>query len=195
MAAKQPHLFAHRPSRRKTVESVTTLFFRLATYCVILAAGYIFVDIIANGSKAVFTTKAPFINVAFLTEKPQTLHVFEPKEPYAAIQANNRKILSLNSKIAALGKDDQQSAQDYQDEIVALQAEIETLDIARKADRLMYSDSEYRALDNPPNKKNYAYATYAYSGGGIGPAIIGTCLLVAGSIAIALTSAYCVPST
>ena len=56
MAEKETHRFSHRPSRTKTIESITTLFFRLATYCVILAAGYIFVDIIHNGSKAVFTT-------------------------------------------------------------------------------------------------------------------------------------------
>ena len=78
MADQKLHIFSHRPSRRKTVENFTTLFFRLATYCVIAAAGYIFLDIAVNGSKAVFTTKAPFINVSFLTEKPQTLHVFEP---------------------------------------------------------------------------------------------------------------------
>jgi phosphate transport system permease protein len=187
MADKETHPFSHRPSRRKTAESITTLFFRLATYGVILSAGYIFVDIITNGSKAVFTTKAPFVNVAFLTEKPQTLHVFEPKEAYEAIQANNRKVIRLKSQIAALSKDDLETAQTYKAEIAGLLAESETFDIARKADRLLYSDNDYRALETPPDKSNYAYATYAYSGGGIGPAIIGTCLLVAGSIAIALT--------
>ena len=187
MAEKETHRFSHRPSRTKTIESITTLFFRLATYCVILAAGYIFVDIIHNGSKAVFTTKAPFVNVAFLTDKPQTLHVFEPKEAYQAIQANNRKVIGLRSKIAALSKNDTEKAEAYQSEIENLLAESETFDIARKADRLLYSDNEYRALQIPPDKADYVYATYAYSGGGIGPAIIGTCLLVAGSIAIALT--------
>ncbi len=187
MADQKLHIFSHRPSRRKTFESFTTLFFRLATYCVIAAAGYIFLDIAVNGSKAVFTSKAPFINVSFLTEKPQTLHVFEPKEPYDALQANGRKILSLNTKINGLGSKEVEQKQAYLDEIAAIEAENKELDVARKADRLMYSDNEYRALENPPNKENYAYATYAYSGGGIGPAIIGTCLLVAGSIAIALS--------
>ena len=54
--------------------------FRLATYLVIICAGYLFLNITINGSKAVFTTEAPFINIEFLTQKPQTLHVFEPKE-------------------------------------------------------------------------------------------------------------------
>lgn len=187
MSESKQHLFSHRPSRRKTAENITTLFFRLATYCVILAAGYIFADIFVNGSKAVFTTKAPFINVEFLTEKPQTLHVFEPKEPYDSIKANNRQIISLNAKIAALGKNDADQAAEFRAEIANLETEIEELDLVRKADRLMFSDNEFRALETPPEQDAYAYATYAYSGGGIGPAIVGTCLLVAGSIAIALT--------
>ena len=47
----------------------------MATYLVIISAGYIFLNIAINGSKAVFTTEAPFINIEFLTQKPQTLHV------------------------------------------------------------------------------------------------------------------------
>lgn len=187
MPNRKLHIFSNRPSRRKSVESAITLFFRIATYSVILAAGYIFVDIIAHGSKAVFTTQAPFVNMAFLTEKPQTLHVFEPKEPYEAIQSNNRRILSLKSKIASLGKNSTDSLKNFEEEIGALESANAELDVARKADRLMYSDNDYRALPETPEKSAYVYATYAYSGGGIGPAIIGTSLLVVGSIAIALT--------
>lgn len=187
MPEPKRHIFAHRPSRRKTAETITTAFFRLATYCVIAAAGYIFLDIAVKGSKAVFTTKAPFINVSFLTEKPQTLHVFEPKEAYDAIQTNNREMISLRAKIAALGKNNLADAADLKQSIQQLEADNKQLDIERKAGRLMYSDNEYRALETPPDTAQYDYATYAYSGGGIGPAIIGTCILVAGSIAIALS--------
>ena len=91
------------------------------------------------------------------------------------------------SKIAALGKNDADQAAEFRAEIANLETEIEELDLVRKADRLMFSDNEFRALETPPEQDAYAYATYAYSGGGIGPAIVGTCLLVAGSIAIALT--------
>jgi phosphate transport system permease protein len=80
------HRFSIRPSRKKTTEVLAVNLFRLMTYCVILAAAYIFIDIAVNGSKAVFQSKAPFINTQFLTEKPQTLHVFEPLEPYNEIQ-------------------------------------------------------------------------------------------------------------
>ena len=50
----------------------------------------------------------------------------------------------------------------------------------------MYSDSKHRLLEEMPSEASYVYNNYSYSGGGIGPAIIGTFLLVTGSIAIAL---------
>lgn len=181
------HQFSHRPSRKKTAEKLITYFFRMATYCVILAAGYIFFNIAANGSKAVFQAQAPFINIDFLTQKPQTLHVFEPKEIDVELKRINAEILGLKSKRKALGKNDSAAIQAFTDEIAELNAATKTLDTQRKAERLMYSDTEYRALETPPSQEDYAYNTYAYSGGGVGPAIVGTCLLVVGSIAIALT--------
>jgi phosphate transport system permease protein len=51
--------------------------FRLATYFVLACATYIFLDIAIKGSRTVFTNHAPFINVKFLTEPPQTLYVFD----------------------------------------------------------------------------------------------------------------------
>ena len=55
------------------------------------------------------------------------------------------------------------------------------------SERLLFNDSEFRSLVEKPSLNDFTYETYAYSGGGIGPAIIGTCLLVIGSIAIALS--------
>lgn len=186
-AQKAPHPFSKRKSRQAAFESFTTLFFRLATYAVIIAAGYIFFNIAYNGSKAVFMTKAPFINIAFLTQKPQTLHVYEPKKIYDELASIKAEILSSKAKKAALGSGAKTEAAAYSSQIETLEERYETLDEERKEGRLMYSDSEYRALPEPPSEELYAYNNYAYSGGGIGPAIIGTCLLVAGSIAIALT--------
>ncbi|MFT4901298.1 MAG: phosphate transport system permease protein [Lentimonas sp.] len=179
--------FSKRPSNRGRMEWLVSTSFRVATYLVILAAGYIFANIAYNGSKAVFTTQAPFINVAFLTEKPQTLHVYEPREPYTAIERNKAKILMLESERRALGSNDKSTAQSLTDEIKALQVQVEGLDVQRKAGRLLYSDSEHRKLETAPSSANFVYNNYAYSGGGIGPAIVGTCLLVLGSISIALT--------
>ena len=181
------HRFSIRASRKKTTEVLAVNLFRLMTYCVILAAAYIFVDIAVNGSKAVFLSKAPFINPQFLTEKPQTLHVFEPLEPYNEIQSLRTRILRLEAKRKALGKNDGQQDAEYAIEISSLQTEMETWDVQRKASRLKYSDDEYRALASTPDLSQFKHHTYAYSGGGIGPAIIGTCLLVLGSIAIALS--------
>ena len=47
------------------------------TLCLACAAAVIFLDIVIKGSRTVFTSTAPFINIAFLTESPQTLYIFE----------------------------------------------------------------------------------------------------------------------
>jgi phosphate transport system permease protein len=186
-AQKESHIFSKRPSMTGTIESITSWSFRLATYLVIICAGYIFLNIAINGSKAVFTTQAPFINIEFLTQKPQTLHVFEPKEIDTELKATKAEIVSLEAKSRNLGSGETAAAAEIEQQIEALHQRIEALDIQRKAGRLMYGDDAYRALDQEPSSELYAYSNYAYSGGGIGPAIVGTCLLVVGSIAIALT--------
>lgn len=170
-----------------TIESITSCLFRLATYLVIICAGYIFLNIAINGSKAVFTTQAPFINIEFLTQKPQTLHVFEPKEIDAELKASKAQIVSLNAKSRNLGSGEISAAAELEQQIETLETKIDALDIQRKDGRLMYGDDAYRALNKEPSSELYVYSNYAYSGGGIGPAIVGTCLLVVGSIAIALT--------
>ena len=43
----------------------------------IACAGYIFLDIAIKGSRTVFKTTAPFVNLEFLTQPPQTLYVFD----------------------------------------------------------------------------------------------------------------------
>lgn len=186
-AQKQTHRYSKRPSRRALVESFVQWFFRIATYIVIFAAGYLFANIAYNGSKAVFTTKAPFINTDFLTQKPQTLHVYEPKEIDTELKSNNAKQIKLRAERKGLGSGDKEGAATINAELDSLQERYELLDEERKEGRLLFSDSEYRALEETPDESLYAYSNYAYSGGGIGPAIIGTCLLVLGSIAIALT--------
>jgi phosphate transport system permease protein len=186
-AQKPTHRYSKRPSLRALTESLVQWFFRIATYVVILAAGYIFANIAYNGSRAVFTTEAPFINIAFLTQKPQTLHVYEPKEIDAELKSINTKQIKLRADRKALGSNDEEAAAAIYAELEALEIRFEALDKERKEGRLMYSDSEYRALAEAPDESLYAYSNYAYSGGGVGPAIIGTSLLVLGSIAIALT--------
>src|SRR5436190_17925980 len=70
----------HPPSsrrRRRLFETTVFWVFRLATYLVLAAAAFIFLDIGIKGGRTVFTSKPPFVNVPFLTEAPQTLYVFE----------------------------------------------------------------------------------------------------------------------
>src|SRR3954471_3227623 len=79
-AASSPSSFVLRHSsfRRQPKMLEQTLFwlFRVATYLILAAASFIFLDIGIKGGRTVFTTKPPFINLPFLTEPPQTLYLF-----------------------------------------------------------------------------------------------------------------------
>src|SRR5205809_2303153 len=119
-------------SRRSFVETFMFWTFRLATYFVLACATYIFLDIAIKGSRTVFTNHAPFINVKFLTEPPQTLYVF-----------------------------------DYQGKKMEL------------------SDREFRAWKTT-HKEDVDVTSVSYSAGGIWPCIVGTALLVIGSMTLAL---------
>src|SRR4051812_33720124 len=66
-----------RTTSSRLREKFAFWLFRLTTYFVIACAGYIFLDIAVKGSRTVFTTKAPFVNLAFLSQPPQTLYVFD----------------------------------------------------------------------------------------------------------------------
>ena len=184
---QRAHIFSRRFSRNKFVELSITGVLRFFTYLVIVLAGYLFCDIAYKGSKVIFISEAPFINIQFLTEKPQTLHVFEPAEIDTKLKATRAEILTKSVQRKALSSANYEEANNYTLAIKELNKEVKALDVLRKEGRLMFSDTEYRALVETPSENDYVYSTYAYSGGGIGPAIIGTTLLVFGSILIALT--------
>src|SRR3954453_12739607 len=115
------------------VERAVFWLFRLATYLVLAAASYIFLNIGIKGGRTVFTTKPPFVNVPFLTEPPQTLYVFD------------------------------------------FQGEKKTL-----------SDREFRQWKVEHPGVEVEASSIAYSAGGIWPCIVGTALLVVGSMVLAL---------
>ncbi len=73
----QTHPFTKPQTSAVRAERVAFAFFRGATYVVLLAATIIFGVIFIKGADTVFTRHFPFVNVAFLTEAPETLHVFE----------------------------------------------------------------------------------------------------------------------
>jgi phosphate transport system permease protein len=121
-------------NRRRTrfLEGVVFWTFRLATYFVLLCATYIFLDIGIKGSRTVFTTTAPFVNLNFLTQKPETLYVFEHQ-----------------------GK------------------------------KMEMGDREFRQWKTIHPEPVEA-SSISYSAGGIWPCIVGTALLVIGSMTLAL---------
>ncbi|MGI8819940.1 MAG: phosphate ABC transporter permease PstA [Chthoniobacterales bacterium] len=119
--------------RGRIFERVIFWAFRLATYFVLACATYIFLDIGIKGSRTVFQTTPPFVNVAFLTEPPQTLYVFD-----------------------------------------------------FEGQKMTLSDRQYREWQAAHPGVTVEPQTVAYSAGGIWPAIVGTALLVIGSMALAL---------
>lgn len=127
-------LFA-KPSVAKRVERLVFGLLRLATYFVLACAAVIFLDIGVKGGAVVFKTQAPFVNVPFLTESPETLMVFE-----------------LNGEKHRMG------------------------------------DGAFRVFKakHAAELQGVPVESYVYSAGGIFPNIVGTVLLVIGSISIAL---------
>jgi phosphate transport system permease protein len=124
------------PSNARRVRFIERILFwvlRLATYFILAAATYIFLDIGIKGSRTVFTSKPPFINIPFLTEPPQTLYVF-----------------------------------DYEGKKMTL------------------SDRQFRDWKTAHNGTEVDATSIAYSAGGIWPCIVGTALLVIGSMVLAL---------
>jgi phosphate transport system permease protein len=119
--------------RTRLTEQIAFWTFRIATYCIIAATSYIFLDIGVKGARTVFTLTPPFVNVPFLTEKPETLFVF-----------------------------------DYEGEKMSL------------------GDHEFRAWQTQHPGVDVHPSTVAYSAGGIWPCIVGTALLVVGSMLVAL---------
>ena len=120
-------------TRGRILERFVFWAFRLATYLVLAAATFLFLDIGIKGSRTVFTSTPPFINLPFLTEPPQTLYVFE-----------------FDGKKMAL------------------------------------SDRQFRQWKEEHPAAEVEANSIAYSAGGIWPCIVGTALLVIGSMAIAL---------
>lgn len=167
-------LFTSNHSRPR--ESLTRMGLRLLTYSIIAAAGFILLHITFFGAPVLLQSSAPFINVEFLTSKPQTLHVFEPREVAEELQVITLDIISMESSREA----------DKDTLIEAKEERLSELNARLREQRLLYSDTALRELEELPDDSIYLYSNYAYSAGGIGPAIVGSILLIAGSIVIAL---------
>ncbi|MEI6674716.1 MAG: phosphate ABC transporter permease PstA [Verrucomicrobiota bacterium] len=53
------------------------LMLGMTTYCIVIIAALLFFKIIKDGAPVLFTAKAPFVNLGFLLDKNETLHVFD----------------------------------------------------------------------------------------------------------------------
>src|SRR5256714_33161 len=124
-------------TRQRIVQTTFFWIFRFATYAILAAATYIFLDIGIKGGQTLFTARPPFINVSFLTQRPQTLYVFE-----------------------------------YQ------------------GTKYTLSDRQFRVWKRQHPTEVEA-TTVAYSAGGVWPCIVGTALLVIGSMILALAVGIC----
>ena len=125
--------FAGQKSSSRSIERVAFGFCRSATYFILLCTACIFGTILFKGAGTVFQTTAPFINVPFLTQAPETLFVFE-----------------------------------------------------HEGVKMKMGDKEFRRFKEEKGLPDIAAESYVYSSGGIFPCIVGTVLLVVGSMFIAL---------
>ena len=133
------HPFVHRAGGARRLESAVLWIFRGAAYLILVCGAAVFLDIVVKGGATVFQSRAPFVNLAFLTEAPESLYVFE-----------------------------------------------------WEGRQLRLGDREYRAFKEAHPAAAAAPAeSYVYSSGGIFPCIVGTLLLVVGSMSIALFLGVC----
>ncbi len=77
-SSSQPavHPFEKRSTPARRRQTAFFWVFRLLTYAIIAFSAWIFLDIIWKGAPTVFQKEFPFVNISFLTEFPETLHVF-----------------------------------------------------------------------------------------------------------------------
>lgn len=69
--------FLPKPSPSRRTEKMVRGIFRVVTYFILLCASTIILTIVVKGAQTVFQLSWPFVNMEFLTQAPETLHVFE----------------------------------------------------------------------------------------------------------------------
>jgi len=134
-SATASHPFQSRLTPAKVRETAMAWVLRIATYIVLASATYIFVDIAWKGGREVLQLAPPFVNVPFLTEWPETLHI----------------VTLADGSVKELG------------------------------DRAYREFTTSAAAEGVTN-----HNTFVYAAGGIFPCIVGTVLLVIGSMTIAM---------
>lgn len=77
MEPKKPNPFAPANRRSEQIQRSVFRMFRVAAYAIVVSASLIFGIIFVKGSETLFQKEFPFVNVTFLTQAPETLHVVE----------------------------------------------------------------------------------------------------------------------
>jgi len=163
-----PHPFKRQATASAIWETVVFWMLRAFTYVILAFGVLIFAIIIYKGAPAVFGSfrvdgKVPFIHNDFLFTKPQTLHVFKYK-----------------------GEIKQMSAEDFyafQGQPIPAAADTNSAPVAAQPPATPAPVLSTTGVD--PNDIT-EHQTYSYAAGGIWPQIVGTVLLVIGSMTIAL---------
>jgi phosphate transport system permease protein len=159
------HPFHRRPTAAAYQETIVFWLLRAFTYVILGFGAIIFAIIIYKGSPAVFGSTRfdghfPFVHNDFLFTKPQTLHVFKYK-----------------------GEVKQMSAADYYAFVGSGNADTGTAGSTAAPAPVPAAAAATPKVD--PNDITDE-ETYSYAAGGIWPQIVGTVLLVIGSMTIAL---------
>jgi phosphate transport system permease protein len=139
-------------------ETAIFTLLRAATYTILICGALIVGAIVFKGAPVLVKSTFPYINTTFFTSAPETLHVFEYNGEKKELGDRAYRAFKESLKAESLKAEKQTGTPPPADS--ALQP---------------FSPS---ALSNE--------ASYVYSAGGIFPCIIGTLLLVAGSMTIAL---------
>jgi phosphate transport system permease protein len=147
-------------------ETLISALLRAATYAILLCGALIVGTILIKGAPVLVKSTFPYINTTFFTAAPETLHVFE----------YNGQKMELGDRA-------------YREFKESLKAE------SLKAEKQTGNPPSAQSITPPPAASGFQpfspsgfshEASYVYSAGGIFPCIIGTLLLVAGSMTIAL---------
>jgi phosphate transport system permease protein len=166
------HPFHRKPTQAAFQEKIVFWALRAFTYIILLFGAVIFSIIIYKGAPAVFGSfrvdgAAPFIHNDFLFTKPQTLHVFKYK--------GELKQMSAADYYAFAGQ-----TPDAPPPAPAANAAAGTAPATPAVPAPVLSSTGVNADDITDHE------TYSYAAGGIWPQIVGTVLLVIGSMTIAL---------
>jgi phosphate transport system permease protein len=74
-----PSLHLNKQDKKRWAESLGVALFQGCTYAVLGFAIFVLGKIVWEGSKTLFSKEFPWVNIEFLTQAPETLHIFEYK--------------------------------------------------------------------------------------------------------------------